>query len=600
MDVGEVVAALSVTQGVDKGPPAVLAGVRTMTSIVPHADHDPSLIPLKSAGHSGVQTALVDCLNPPSSALSKSLDVWRRELEFDINKTFILDGVEFGFMILDSNCTMPMTFSKNYRSVLVNDCEKVEAQILKEIKLGRYIVVENPPHVISSLGAVPKKGTSKIRVIHDFSRPNGGINQFCFDTSVSYTSIDTALRLIKPGAFLSKIDLSEAYRSVPINPKCYNFTGLHWQFSNSAVTTFLFDARLPFGSAKSCRVFQSLSDAIVRIMWNKGHTVCSYIDDFMVIADTELECESALVCLCNLVQDLGFTINWEKVALPAQKMTFLGIELDCLKRTMSLPEKKLLAVKELLVSWSLKVKCKKHDLQSLIGHLNWCSRVVRGGRTFTRNLINLLDKVKEPYHYVRISKAAKSDIGWWIVGLNKFHGYSPFNVDIPLPSAFFETDACLVGGAGHCGTDWYYVSWELDYPELPRDNINVLELQAVLVAAKRWGHLWTGSHIQVKSDNMASVAAVNNSTSRSPALLKIIKELFWLSVQFNFRLSAKHIPGKFNLFSDKLSRLHDVYDANFALFLLSGGSMYVCNCCNNMSYTVYLSLQRRWKEVLRS
>ena len=99
---------------------------------------------------------------------------------------------------------------------------------------------------------------------------------------------------------------------------------------------------------------------------------------------------------------------------------------------------------------------------------------------------------------------------------------------------------------------------------------------------------------------MATVAAVNNTTSRSPPLLLIIKELFWLSVEFEFRLSAIHLPGKFNLYSDKLSRLFDVYDANYAMYLLTGGKMSIVSCNDHMSYSAYVALQIAWQVALMS
>ena len=200
---------------------------------------------------------------------------------------------------------------------------------------------------------------------------------------------------------------------------------------------------------------------------------------------------------------------------------------------------------------------------------------------------------------MRLSQGAKSDIEWWIVGLSKFHGRTPFMPDIPPPSSAFATDACLRGGGGHYGDDWFFVSWDVDFPLLKDANINVLELQTVLVAAKRWCKLWKGCHIQVKSDNVATIAAINNTTSRSPALLKIVKELFWLSVEFNFRLSVKYLPGVDNVLSDKLSRLHNIHSANIAFYLMYGFSIPVFCCNQNMSYGAYLSLQRSWEMAWR-
>jgi hypothetical protein len=110
-------------------------------------------------------------VTPPVSRVTERLSIWDRELLVDINRAYILEGIQFGFMIIDSVCDFHSTFSRNYRSVLCDERVKVELQLIKEVKLGRYIIVEDPPDVVSSLGAVPKAGSDKIRVIHDLSRP---------------------------------------------------------------------------------------------------------------------------------------------------------------------------------------------------------------------------------------------------------------------------------------------------------------------------------------------------------------------------------------------------------------------------------------------
>jgi hypothetical protein len=37
----------------------------------------------------------------PRAPVSESIENWRRELESDFNRTFVLNGLEFGFMIVD-------------------------------------------------------------------------------------------------------------------------------------------------------------------------------------------------------------------------------------------------------------------------------------------------------------------------------------------------------------------------------------------------------------------------------------------------------------------------------------------------------------------
>jgi hypothetical protein len=277
-----------------------------------------------------------------------------------------------------------------------------------------------------------------------------------------------------------------------------------------------------------------LADALVRICVKKGLKLISYLDDFLLIADTELECKRSLDMLTELVIGLGFKVNMDKVEQPAQVMTFLGVKIDTVKRTLALSDKKLKEVKLLLHSWLSKKRVTKKCLQQMIGNLSWCARVIRGGRTFTRNLINLLSHVKQAFHFVRLNSAAKSDISWWSHCLEFFNGKTPFSVDVPVASHSFATDACLVGGAAYFKSDWFHVNWSIDCPEYADCDINVLELLTILLAAKRWGKYWSGLHILVRSDNMSAVASINRTTSRSGPLLLLVKELFWLSVLYDF------------------------------------------------------------------
>lgn len=70
-----------------------------------------------------------------------------------------------------------------------------------------------------------------------------------------------------------------------------------------------------------------------------------------------------------------------------------------------------------------------------------------------------------------------------------------------------------------------------------------------------------GFHVNVFSDNTATVSFINRSTTKNAAALKWLKLVFYASVRHNFRFSATHMPGSLNVTADALSRLtvHDRY-----------------------------------------
>ena len=56
------------------------------------------------------------------------------------------------------------------------------------------------------------------------------------------------------------------------------------------------------------------------------------------------------------------------------------------------------------------------------------------------------------------------------------------------------------------------------------------------------------------SDNAASVEAINNMRAKSPVLMSLVRELFYICAIHSFQVKAKHVAGKLNPLADCLSR----------------------------------------------
>ena len=84
-------------------------------------------------------------------------------------------------------------------------------------------------------------------------------------------------------------------------------------------------------------------------------------------------------------------------------------------------------------------------------------------------------------------------------------------------------------------------------------HISIKELIPVVLVMALWGHLWTGKSIHVLSDNMASVAAINNHSSKDTGMGHFFCLLAFILAHFYCQLSAHHISGFHNTVSDALS-----------------------------------------------
>ena len=130
----------------------------------------------------------------------------------------------------------------------------------------------------------------------------------------------------------------------------------------------------------------------------------------------------------------------------------------------------------------------------------------------------------------------------------------------------------MSGFAAVWGSQWFLGVWHAPFPPQcfpddhwefpPQDyssdfDINILELWPVLLAAKKWGSLWKGRKIRVYTDNTQVMSMVNTGRSTSVPCMFWLRELFWLSVVYNFHLVASYIKSEHNVLQDFLSCLFD-------------------------------------------
>ena len=102
---------------------------------------------------------------------------WEEELQDDVDRTFILNGIKNGFDITDPALSLAIKLITEASNLY----EKATSQILQEIELGNYVQAPCPPTIVSPLGVIPKSDGG-VRLIHDCSRPKGfSVNDYVTD-----------------------------------------------------------------------------------------------------------------------------------------------------------------------------------------------------------------------------------------------------------------------------------------------------------------------------------------------------------------------------------------------------------------------------------
>lgn len=71
-----------------------------------------------------------------------------------------------------------------------------------------------------------------------------------------------------------------------------------------------------------------------------------------------------------------------------------------------------------------------------------------------------------------------------------------------------------------------------------------------------WGSRWTQQQLLCRCDNMVVVHLLHTRSSKDHIIMHLLRSLHFFLARWDIRLSATHIPGKFNVLSDALSCNH--------------------------------------------
>eukprot|EP00111_Clytia_hemisphaerica_P014519 TCONS_00042745-protein len=352
------------------------------------------------------------------------------------------------------------------------------------------------------------------------------------------------------GCFMAKVDIKHAFRLCPVHPDDWPMLGYKW------LGKYFFDIRLPFGLRSSPLIFNTFADALTWILVHKFHisAIIHYLDDFFVCAPTKQGCQAKVNAILSLFRFLGVPVADDKLEGPSQCLVFLGIEIDSVSFTCRLPSDKLSSLHQDVELWLSRRKCTKRELLSFIGSLSFVCKVIKPGRIFLRRLIGLSTSVSKLHHHIDISVSVRRDISMWATLLSSWNGISMFqspkisSQDIHL---FTDASSSLGMGAFFHGM-WFSVAWPVDVSGF---HIGVLELFAVYSAILSWGPILRHKQIVVFTDNSSIMQVWETGSSKDEHLMKLVRLMFFLSVDLNLSITLRHVPGHFNVFADLLSRL---------------------------------------------
>ena len=497
-----------------------------------------------------------------------------------------LTGIKFGFRPFASN-PRPRT-PANYPPSKIS--EHIGPDVQHEYKEGwlRMLVrswFTSPMFVKDESSA----DDDKYRVIKNFSDKDDStdepsLNDFCTYNRIAYMTIRCALAFMIPFCFFAMVDISQAFRTLPVHPSQSVFLVYSW------FGRLFQDLRLPWGLRPSSEFFCRIS-ALVRLMLlAKGFKgILVYCDDFFCIGNTLEETMLMFDTLKKLLLALGFTWKKKKCLGPAQRRKWLGFWFESnfdgqggMRITMD-PDK-LVRLQKMFRTVLHTGQVSKKQLARIIGLCVHLAQTVFGAKGFYRHLTFLLHSLRTNDTLTPAQLSAfMHDARFWLTSVSNHDG-TAIIVDRPAISAqYVATDAC-VDKSGFVGIGWFmdgrYVSicgksfalflsvlraaanplqwqhranWPCN-PKYPTSfGIAYLELFVVWWLISSFPEQFANRYIPIRVDNTNALFWLIKQSAPIPYLC-ILRPLFALLMKHNIRLYPIWIKSASNEFADWASR----------------------------------------------
>ncbi|VDI65046.1 Hypothetical predicted protein [Mytilus galloprovincialis] len=111
------------------------------------------------------------------------------------------------------------------------------------------------------------------------------------------------------------------------------------------------------------------------------------LDDFLTV-DRPTDCGERTMALLSLIfNKLSIPLSKKKTVGPSCVLEYLGIVLDTVNMQARLPQDKVKRITDFITLILSKKSCTRKELEQLLGHLNFATRVILPGRSFQQSTL---------------------------------------------------------------------------------------------------------------------------------------------------------------------------------------------------------------------
>ena len=288
-------------------------------------------------------------------------------------------------------------------------------------------------------------------------------------------------------------------------------------------------------------------------------SIVNYLDDYLFISYLAIECNEQVRTFLSICKMINFPVSMEKTCWATTMLGFLGLLLNTVDQTVSIPADKLQKAKLMLETLIAKKKVTILQLQKLTGFLNFLCRAVVPGRAFTRRFYAHFNSSMQPHHHIRVTQEMRQDMTIGKQFLKDSSSYCQPFIDFSLSVTADDIDmysdaSGTIGYGAYCQNSWLYGTWSENFLRQNKPSIEYLELYALTAGVLSWIHRFSKRRIYLFTDNQSVKHMVNSNSSSCKNCMYLIRLIVLESLRRNVRVFAKYVASKENILSDALSR----------------------------------------------
>ncbi len=496
------------------------------------------------------------------------------------------------------------THSKNSESAFTfgeQVSDAIADWLKKGFAAGPYAEHQVPANAKINSIMCREKPNGSVRIILNLSSPlglsvNDGIDKDLYPATMSSTNKWLeVLHQVGKGAWMAKVDWSDAYKHLHVRPEDLSLQWFSW------LGKFFKELCLIFGSASSPGLYDRLAktvlDLVIRIAKFPRQWVCQHLDD------TAAACPDG----CKLLEEFDSTYQSvskllgirlaprddpEKAFGPSKVGTVFGITYDTVNWTWALPAEKMARISCQIRNILGKQEEQLVEIQSIVGRIVHVKPLIQGGRFHIDHLIELTTAADDPKQLVALTDGFKRQLYFWYLILNTCSGRASIpDLQIPMPAwslhCFTDAAGGTLDAAGRGSGSvipelgwWCYMPWSrrinagawcVEGKKVSR-KLAALELVGPLITLAAGADLFRQRPIIFWVDNQGSCSIWKHGYSNSCKLSStIVRAIATLAAALGCRIDICKITRCSNsgaIMADALSK------ADFAAFKRNGGDRF--------------------------